>query len=538
MLSEIKKNIKPKGELNLKRILSIIAVSVLLCSLLSGCSFLKKETDEPVPEGTYFKLNKLPDIGEYKSDEIKHFFYKGGAERVFEPTKEYKGVVPYCSSSAEFKTKNDEEKINYDIYGLATTDGRIITDGIYANVNSISSSDGRTLYVCERLTSEEKQTFDIISADGSFMINAKGNNPVTPFLGLPCECFTVADDEGIKLYDFKGRLIADMTKAFGADCYFEIYYCDGEKIIFSPMTEMYESGSKLDYFCINKEGELLYTLDFGKYYPRSFQGGCLIIANDKDKKKLSDVLGNVLTGKKSYSDIIYDKQGKSFWCFDEKNEVLEKLDASGKVLLKKSTKGIGNPEWSLLSSSVESSILVRGDEKMLWFSAETGKKIKLDTSDATDIGDISDEKYDYIAAYYEDYADIYDASGTYITTIKGIAEYQGMSNGKIAYTDSENRLCIKSLKSKTGAFKIKLGKNPYWVGDFGKDTITIYSYNDYSKNAVWNIETQQVIAENMKDMVLVRSGGQLFITGRISDEYVLINQNGEKLISLSDKTLI
>ena len=299
----------------MKKVFSALLAGFFLCLTLTSCALFEKN-EEPVTEpheDTYFMLASLPDIGKYKSTDIKDCYYPSGALDEFKPDDGYGGIVPYCCGIEKYSSADSDEYFIAS-YGLACTDGRIITHGIYSDVQLLTSSDGKAIYSCTRKSeSEESKVFDIITARGSKMVTvettADAADTFSFYYDFPCECFTVSDiNDGVMLFDFNGNMIVNLTEVFGADCYFRVCYCDGEKIIFcaSPEAYPYETTADTDFYCVDKKGELLYTLNFGEFAPDSYAGGYLVLRG-RDGMRLSDVLGNIITGDKTYENIVYDK---------------------------------------------------------------------------------------------------------------------------------------------------------------------------------------------------------------------------------------
>lgn len=531
----------------MKKIISALLSAVLLCLTMVSCGKGRKEPVTQPPDGPYFMLEKLPDIEPYASNEVRNYFFGTGAAREFETGKSYGELVPYYSSRTDYAYDyGDTSKVI--LLGLATADGRIVTDGIYVSVERLESSSSDTLLLCEKLsTDKDTVRFDIINEDGSLLIESEAGvgseNAVRQFKGMPCECVLIPTKEGMELYSYKGEYLTNLTKAFGADCFFNVYYCDGERIIFSAVTDMYSENAQVsDYFCINKEGDLIYTLNFDDYYPLGFENGYFILSNN-EKMKLSDVLGNIVETENEYNNIIYDRLNKAFWGKNADKGLIEKISLNGEAVISKSVGKIDQPQTEFLSSSLVSSILVRSigsSNSFKWFTVE-GEDIEIDKEGLSGIGIVSDDKYDYVAAYYRDYVDFYDASGTYITTIKDMEEYYSAYSGKLLYRDTENRLCIKGLKGK-GDFKIKLTDEQaqrMYVDEFNGETVA-FSRFDGEKvlTTAYSIENQQPFIENAEEYLPYETNIGTYYRYIADDCFVLMNPAGEKIISIRDKSLV
>ncbi|MGN1118073.1 MAG: hypothetical protein ACI4RU_05625, partial [Acutalibacteraceae bacterium] len=154
----------------MKRMISALLAVVLICLITVSCGKESKEATAQLTEGPYFMLNQLPDIEPYASDEVKNYFFGTGAVREFETGESYGKLIPYYSSRTDY-AYDYVDMTQVVLSGLATADGRIVTDGIYVSVERLMSSSSDTLLLCEKLsTDKDTIRFDIISEDGSLLI--------------------------------------------------------------------------------------------------------------------------------------------------------------------------------------------------------------------------------------------------------------------------------------------------------------------------------------------------------------------------------
>lgn len=533
----------------MKRMFVLIA-AIMILLMFVGCGTEKENSAGDDDETLTLNIGKLPDIGTYVSEEKAESFYKTGMEDSFRPSDAYGAVVPYLSAVREYASADGEDKINCCIYGIATLDGKLITDGIYTSVFEITSKKGETVYVCERECSGDTVKRDVITQDGTVLIVAEtektNRNAIMYFNNMPCECILLPTNKGVKLYDFSGNMIVNMTEAFGADCYFYIHYCDGEKIIFSVGIDGYAyQEADLDCYCMSKDGELIYILNFGEYFPIGFEDGFFMLASEEGEYKVADVLGNIITGENPYSNIIYDADSKCFWCLNGKKKKIYKLDRNGEKTLSVSIKDIDDPCLYILSSQGGASIFVQSEKDSLnfrWFLSDTGEIIETDMGEITDITPVFDGNHNYLEVCSGDNADFYNAEGTYLKTIKGFKKYHGSFSGKILYLDTQNRLCINGIKV-TEDFKLSLSQSQaenYTVENFNDKTLTL-SFKGDDGNAstyVYDIATAQPVVEDMKCFAEYSSAYGKVYTGISNDRFVLVSENGRVEILLLDKSLL
>ena len=145
----------------MKRIVCLLLACCIVLSLW-GCGNESPEnttapsttepSTEPVavtdPEPAVFSLKKLPEIGDYVSDEKVAYFFPDGAHETFEPRDDYGEIVPYYGHTSVFRevpryeqTGEDGKKYTIEVenralvyengVGLMTRDGKIICKPIY-----------------------------------------------------------------------------------------------------------------------------------------------------------------------------------------------------------------------------------------------------------------------------------------------------------------------------------------------------------------------------------------------------------------------
>lgn len=526
---------------------ALLLSAVITFTVFTACSKGGEEETTTEPhESVWFMLESLPSIDAYRSKDIVKYFDGEGALSAFEPGAQYGGVVPYFSSRKTC-TASDGRETNLRFYGIASADGRIITEPIYTDMYSLTSTAGKTVYIGSGVSQNaDTAVYDIITADGSKLIrsqiNSKSGITVVPYYNLPCECILVPGYSGTRLYDFNGNLIVNLTDAFGADCYFDIVYCDGEKIIFGAGTTLdHDKPSDSEYYCIDKSGKLIYTLETEGYAPVSFDGGCFILRNSGGKMRLSDVIGNIITGEKTYDDIMYDNMSKVFWCIDKESGTAEELLPDGSELYTCEIENAEDYTFRGICSKSTSSVLgvKEGSKEVIWLT-DKGETVTADTEGMTYIDCIRDDTGDYVVMYYEGYADFYNAEGTYISTLKGIEDCLGVCGGMVAYRDTSDRICIRGIKS-SAEYRIQLeseAAKSVRVELFSDSLIALTHGTDRPQTSVYNISQQKCIVENIEDFSVFETRAGTFFTGTLEGAAVLLDMNGEKIISVADVTLV
>lgn len=530
----------------MKKITATIISAVLICMLMTSCSVFTKEEETEPHEDIWFSLSSLPEKTQYKNGEIRESFFTDGVKDEFEPSTSYGVVVPYFGNDNSF---SDGENERSAYIGFASADGRIITNGIYDYVYQISSPTGRRIYECSRKT-EDGAVLDFITESGSVLISSPqtegGAIKSENFFRMPCECILIPTESGACLYDMKGSLIINLTEAFGADCYFNVAYCDGEKIIFSAAANMGEEKSPgAEYYCVNKEGTLLYELNLDSFSPIGFEGGRFFLIGENNKMRLADVLGNLIDTK-DYDEILYDSADKYFWGWDSSLQTLDKFTADGEIVMRKQLGRIKNAVFSIMqTASGYSSIFVQNaeDEKSFrWFSTQEGEDFEIETGDILSVAAISENGCDrYIEMRSESGTDIFDATGTYITTIADCLSIRGISGKKLLYIDSQNRFCCTEIGRK-GTYKITLPQ-----GDAKTASLTMFSDRyviiessggEKSLTGIYDISEKTAVTEGLENATAFTTKTGTFICAKLNGKYTLLRETGERLISLSDDSLV
>ena len=127
---------------------------IVLLATASGCGQAQPRTATGSPADDHhssaFQLDTLPEIGGFVPDEKKAFFFEDGAHGAFEPREDYGGVAPYIEKDRIFKNRERPEFDSvggyFTAFGLMTTDGRIVTKGLWDHFSCAFAPDGSGYY--------------------------------------------------------------------------------------------------------------------------------------------------------------------------------------------------------------------------------------------------------------------------------------------------------------------------------------------------------------------------------------------------------
>ena len=350
----------------MKRILSILLSLCLLLTLFGCGKTPPAEPDadpsaptetEPVstPEGepAVFSLRTLPDIGDYVSDEKKDYFFEDGPHDTFEPRDDYGEIVPYSPLTERFfavdwsyedpetgevysgtTDKSEEEYVGK--YGFTTTDGKIITDGIYENIMELRVDTGERIYVAfPTRTYDMCGKMDLTGPDGSWMLHFDEqvdcqtlNYRVWTYTPM----FLICTREWVKLYNFNGELVHDLSWVQKGSLVFpEIHYVSEDRLL---VQETFNDGGDNwhdELRLYDNNGKLLSTLPEDIYFFDDVTPDGVIIASREDQTyMLLDLYGKQLN-KTTYYEIKYDSQNECFYAkSDYDDSMIDVLDKNGK----------------------------------------------------------------------------------------------------------------------------------------------------------------------------------------------------------------
>lgn len=192
----------------------------------------------------------------------------------FEPSGDYGGVYPYVAAQVVRISEKGESQSGWRRYGLVDRDGRILTDGIYSNVQVMRMyDDTEDRYFCQPFwiteicdNPEIRQTlnyydelidvlgvddrFGVISMDGSFAL-PEDYVYISSFTDGFCCYRSYLYEQGFKTYDINEY---SFNHSFSSD--FEVY--DGQgKLCFTGKQVKGTEGKK----CSLRYGDGLYLLD-------------------------------------------------------------------------------------------------------------------------------------------------------------------------------------------------------------------------------------------------------------------------------------
>ncbi|MCR5485702.1 MAG: WG repeat-containing protein [Clostridiales bacterium] len=194
-------------------------ITALILLLLAGCvgnvdDPAKKTSKTDKGDGSlYFELDKLPKLEPYNNKAVKRV--NNEYTDKLKPGKNYGTLVPYVGKYKKYSSNEASYSSETALYGLATEDGRIVVDPVYAYVGKIEFKDGSyVLRLPYYGTNEEEygEDFTVAAADGSWALDFNGDSYCTVGDDMIVVEEYDADEAKMSYYDKNGKLISSFSK--------------------------------------------------------------------------------------------------------------------------------------------------------------------------------------------------------------------------------------------------------------------------------------------------------------------------------------
>lgn len=532
----------------MKRFLCIVlCISIFVC-IFSACGVGENG-------GLYFKLKSLPDIGEAESSEKREYFHNGPIAD-FIVSENYGQIVPYISDVRQFFSTNEDSdatSITCASYGFATADGKIIVDGIYDEVQILSSQDGDTAYYVHpfiktteslsdlQLSSAIQERAYIIAFDGSWIKEVSS----VSYSESDLKNYIEARDENglLILYSFSGETLFSQKDAMPDDVIESVYYAKNGKFIFAVGDS--EKGTRI--VCVNAKGELLTEIKLGTYSILQMIGGVFTVFNTKEveKSNLCDLNGNIIL-EKDYGIIVYSSQSKSFICIDNDSREVVSYDMNGQLLNSFEAESDGTKIKYILSGDSAKSIVYKDDNgKYSVYDTSSGKSVTLDTKKMKKKGftvlttGFGDSERSFILLIRKDGTqDLYDAFGTYIMSFTDYADSFGLTpDGNYCYRSTDGKFVVRS-HSPRNDFTLDLKSDEaesFALGSYDTKYISFICTDGNGENGhlkVYDFSTKELAFDGLSAFESFSVGGETYYASADEESTQLTTASGTRLISL------
>lgn len=543
----------------MKKTICLILSVILICLLFASCTGIKRDDEETIPDGLYFSLSSLPNIGEYKPLGKAKYYYKDGAKNCFEPGDGYGTIVPYIVSKKMFTSQYSfdgeaDNRSEVEIYGLATAEGKIITSGIYYGCCSFEFRSGKRFYMLKKRADENRadeysEGYDFISEDGKICFGTEVIDAMEMVFPseMPNDCIAIPEVDGLKLYNDKGELVINLTEIFGADCYLRVHYADVDKYIIAASAEIDETWVT-KYYCIDKKGTLLYELDWSDYSIEYCDGGRFILEKYDEKGLLCDLFGEMIELPGEYCSIEFDKRTHNYTgknlkddcidVFNSQGELQNRIDYEGSIYSVSSRILLGAGQDSIISYESSDNFIYN------WVNLESGEKYIIEEKDVETLDFMEKDGHDYVIAVCPKECSIYDSEGTFIRSIKRSAYDNGsIDDGYLMYIGDDGMLnAINLLSGKNTKLETNTGNISARTNLFAKrgDNIELSSYDDSGSSifVYYSLSQGRAITPVLTDATAVFSSAGLYIQSSTEAGFDLINGNGEVIISIQNNNMI
>ncbi len=471
-------------------------MSAALLMLPSSCTRAVEETPSQAP---VFRLEELPDIGEYSGKEELRFHEKASED--FIPDESYGTLVPFIGRIKEFEGDSfgADVSMTYSTMGLCTADGRIVVppfDG-YVTYNDYYEEFPYyqlTPYSDEAAEMMMQPDSVVIPADGSWKLDLPSGSWLCG-AGDGVISVLVSDPEtyefrGLVCYDYDGNKLFEKDGVWSASSFSHGYanICIGQE--------------ELNACYIDKSGNIVsemyqycsYFNEEGIAYVKEYDGKGYLI--DTNFYRTSDIYQNIYF----YSDDYITARGDGF---------TDVISRDGHILA-----SIYEPK----------SVSIHGKgENMLYSYYDDGQEIykRLDGTPFVNENGQPPNTYTQPEGYYsyKDVADnsqtVFDGSGKIAATLencesvlsvldgeklivytKGSYDFEQFENGRPVYTDPV-RTVIYDAENKKELVVLDGQGGVTAVGDDGRYLLfSIYADFDFGGSTAYylfDVETREFV---------------------------------------------
>ncbi len=567
----------------MKKVFAAVLTALLVLSF-SACTFGGKPADESKP---FFMLKELPDIGEHESED-KLSYVPGAPYSEFVASESYGGVVPYIYSVGEsryydYEANNggedneeteggDYDGINYNLYGMATAKGEIITEGCYMFVNQQTSGDKKKhIYIAESFAQLDKTPEEILEIynNGEFVESIRD----VTFIGEDGSWSRKYEDtegnfeykenidavilytkDGVTAVDFDGKQLFYIACPEGYK--YEFLALIGDRVILNRYkkeepthgeeTENDPEEEKPVIVCTDLEGKVLNErkLNFTGYLREGTNGFMYAWYDDEGVSRILDINGDPII-EEGYESIEYIELLDIFLCWNEGDSIIEKYNIRGENVGKIDVGG--EIDYMLDIMETEKTATVTLDDRKI-FDIETGRKLKnsIKGDDISSRASWGDEGCIY--AETKDGLYLYTCEGVYVTCIKDkkpAEEYDSyvsfFDDGTLGYFTVNNEYTIWSENvNERHTFKFD-GIEDYEVYERYGNIIRFYKYENF-ETLYYDLDKDRVVFRQNTDSISsaydeapYTVNGEMFFSLGNRKETVLKNGKFETVIKITNK---
>ena len=550
----------------MKKALSIILAVILLCMCLSGCQSSKtnpadiETTDVAAKSDTpYFSLKELPDIGGYVSGDIVDYFFEDGPHKEFTPGSDYGTIMPYVKEtklfeSPEYYTYTDDDgkevtvKQEYKDHalwtemGLATTDGKIITEPFFSSFTYEKGVDGKDFYILSDESGEGLKNYTV-AADGSWFLEFDGypesicDDYYLPDNGFYISCYEkYSQGNTVKVYDLDGNLIIDKQLENSKDYFTDIRYYNDEYYLFCS------NYNSMNFYCIccDKDGNEVRTFNLGGGWPEMrYENIFPMRSNAEETVTLFDTNGNAIKKISNVTSLRVDQTNSRLLVSDGEN--IRRIDKNGEVTER--FKG----DLNCFCYAADKPVFIDTENKKV-YSAVDGKEIILDAGEKKI--KILDSRYGennemFIFAIYADgCAGLFDTDGKKICDLEKTVyvndSYPEMvyTETFIAYIAADNTVMIRNLTTGKEQ-KVDCEINPEYTSLWSLNDSYLQLFTAADKKGeirienVYSTETGELL---FRDVSEFSQCGENYVCATLNGSWVF-DKDGNTLIKITNNNM-
>lgn len=324
---------------------------LILCLLFCGCGINKptepsdeKPTDTTaVSDKPVFMLEALPEIGKFSQDKLYKRWYKEYTDEL-KPRSDYGELIPFIGDCRYYEEAENYSEESYGfyspIYGLMTTDGKIVVDAAYESIYEIEL-DGEVHYALVKSIPfkdpggwyDSKIVTTISETDGSKAFTVPG------YVGTArngrIDVVDYEYGENTSVYDYDGNLVFKVPEGYSV--------CGGYRDGLLCCTDYSSPNYKSIVYDVN--GKTVFEIDGEIFEP--FKNGKAVVSVPSVFENLPNKQG------------IINSQGK--WLLKPVYESIQQLDNGYYVV-----RALGKEE--ILDENLNT--IVKKDSNNAWYDSK------------------------------------------------------------------------------------------------------------------------------------------------------------------------
>ncbi len=490
-----------------KKMLVMLSLVLTITLLMAGC----KPTEEK-PDTS----DKLGDMLQVSSTVFNQL--EGGYNEYLEASRQYGKLVPYIGKRTLVNMGGGHHE-EYNWWGFCTTEGLVVTDAVYSNVQWFETEAGNGIYVMERIDEDDPTTLKAwMAADDGKWVVSLGENGYLVDCGNSRIVTSVADVDDstpYSIYDFYGNLVHEIRPLDN-----EQIYMDGFSGGYAFLDRLVSEGDAVTpYGCyINRNGNEVFPYTFSSGQP--FENGKAIVCDVNGFYGILKDNGTWFIEPgyehiQRYGDYFVLDDGYDCMVLDDAANEIARFIGTGNVFLT-----IGKDE--VLYSTTDDNTLRYLRTRAPVINADTRKSLRdYDWSTSTLLSQVDEKAHVLYVMSYD---------GTVKYTVEDHGESFTTEDYIIVQTHSDSDT-VKWVDIDTGKVKlttddtlIESAQDGWYYRDNGKTNATLYQ-----------MATGKQIKFPADQLIVQEIDGSIYYQIYNETQMILMNEDMDVLVKLSNK---